>query len=126
MASYRARRRHAPNWQGAWGGLHWTSAPDSVSAGPPASSTTGGRSRRGTGVGESCFMDSAPPTPGAAAAAAAAAGGVPGRLGGNGTRADEVVAAAAFSSADRPAALAAREAVADPAVDLGRRGAGGG
>jgi len=36
------------------------------------------------------------------------------------------VGAAAFSSADRPAALAAREAVADPAVDLGRRGAGGG
>ena len=37
-----------------------------------------------------------------------------------------MVGAAAFSSADRPAALEAREAVADPAVDSDRRGAGGG
>jgi len=58
--------------------------------------------------------------------AAAAAGGVPGRLGGSGTRAAAVVGAAALSSADRPSALDAREAVADPAVDLDRRGAGGG
>jgi len=34
--------------------------------------------------------------------------------------------AAAFSSADRPAARDAREAVSDPAVDLDRRGAGAG
>jgi len=50
--------------------------------------------------------------------ATVAAGGVPGRLGGRGTRAVAVVGAAAWSSADRPAALDAREAVADPAVDL--------
>jgi len=71
-------------------------------------------------------LGSFPPTAGAAAAATAAAGGVPGRLGGNGTRVTAVVGATAFSSADRPAALDAREAVADPAVDLDRRGAGGG
>jgi len=70
-------------------------------------------------------MGSSPRTA-CAAAAAAAAGGVPGRLGGNGTRAAAVAGAAAFSSADRPAALDAREAVADPAVDLDRRGAGAG
>ena len=71
-------------------------------------------------------MGSSPSTAGAAAAAAAAAGGVRGRLGGSGTRAAAVEGAAALSSADRPAALDAREAVADPVVDLDRRGAGGG
>jgi len=71
-------------------------------------------------------MESSPRTACAAVAAAAAAGGVPGRLGGNGTRAAAVAGAAAFSSPDRPAALDAREAVADPAVDLDRRRAGGG
>jgi len=71
-------------------------------------------------------MGSSPRTACAAAAAAAAAGGVPGRLGGNGTRAAAVAGAAAFSSADGPAALDAREAVADPSVDLNSRGAGGG
>jgi len=71
-------------------------------------------------------MGSSPQTAGIAAAAAAAAGGVLGRLDGNGTRAATVVGAAAFSSADRPAALDARDSVADPAVDLDRRGAGGG
>ena len=71
-------------------------------------------------------MGSSPPTAGAAADAAVAAGGVPGRLCGRGTRAGIVVGAAARSSADRPAALDAREAVADPAEDLDRRGAGGG
>jgi len=70
-------------------------------------------------------MGSSPPTAGAAAAAAAAAGGVPGRLGGNGTRAAAVIGAVAFSSADRPAALDVWEAVAEPAVDLDRRGVGG-
>jgi len=71
-------------------------------------------------------MGSSPPTAGAAAVAAAAASGVPGRLDGSGTRAAAVVRAAALSSADRPAALDARKAVADPAVVLDRRGAGGG
>jgi len=71
-------------------------------------------------------MGSSPPTAGASVVAAVAAGGVPGRLSGRGTRAGAVVRAAAWSSADRPAALDAREAVADPAVDLDRRGAGGG
>jgi len=71
-------------------------------------------------------MGSSPPTAGAAAVAAAAAGRVPGRLGGSGTRAAAVVGAAALSSADRPVALDAREAVADPAVDLDRPRAGGG
>ena len=70
-------------------------------------------------------MGSSPPTAGAAAAAAAAAGGVPGRLGGNDTRAAAALGAAAFLSADRPAALDAREAFVDPAVDFDRRGAGG-
>jgi len=69
-------------------------------------------------------MGSSPRTT-CASAAAAAAGGVPGRIGGNGTRAAVVAGAAAFSSADRPAALDAREAVADPAVGLDGRGAGG-
>ena len=59
-------------------------------------------------------MGSSPPTAGAAVVAAVAAGGVPGRLSGRGTRAGAVVGAAAWSSADRPAALDAREAVADP------------
>jgi len=71
-------------------------------------------------------MGSSPPTAGAAAASAAAAGGVPGRIGGNGTRAAAVVGAAAFLSADRSAALDAREAVAHLAVDLDRRMACGG
>jgi len=71
-------------------------------------------------------MGSSPPIAGAAVGAAVAAGGVPGRLGGRGTRAGAVEGAAAWSSADRPAALDAREAVADPAVDSDRRGAGGG
>jgi len=94
MASYRARRRHSPKWLGAWGGVQWTSAPVSATAGP-ASSTAGGRTRRGTCGGESCFMGSSPPTAGAAVVTAVAAGGVPGRLGGNGTRAGAVVGAAA-------------------------------
>ena len=71
-------------------------------------------------------MRSCPPTAGTAPVAAVAAGGVPGRLEGSGTRAAAVVGAAAWSSADRPAARDAREAVADPAVDLDRRRAGGG
>jgi len=71
-------------------------------------------------------MGSSSPLPGAAAAAAAAAGGVPGRLGGSGTRAAAMHGAAASSSADRVAALDAREADADPAVALDRRGGGGG
>jgi len=71
-------------------------------------------------------MGSSPPTAGAAAVAAVASGGVPGRLGASGTRAAAVVGAAAWSSADRRAAFDAQEAVADPAVDLNRRGAGGG
>ena len=70
-------------------------------------------------------MGSSPQTAGSAATAAAAAGGVPGRLGGNVTRAAAGIGAAAFSSADRRAARDARETVADPAVDLGWRGAGG-
>ena len=71
-------------------------------------------------------MGSSPPSAGAAVVAAVAAGGVPGRLVGSGTRAGAVVGATAWSSADRPAALDALEAVADPAVDLDLRGAGGG
>jgi len=71
-------------------------------------------------------MGSSPPPAGAASAAADAAGGVPGRLAGNGTRAAAVVGAAASSSADRPVALDAQEAVSDPAVALDRQGAGGG
>jgi len=50
---------------------------------------------------------------------------VPGRLGGSGTRAAAVPGPAASSSADRVAALDKREADADPAVDLDRRGGGG-
>jgi len=71
-------------------------------------------------------MGSSLPSPGAATAAAAAAGGVPGRLGGSGTRAAAVRGTAASSSADRIAALDAREAHADHAVDLDRRGGGRG
>jgi len=71
-------------------------------------------------------MGLSPPSPGAAAAATAAAGRVPGRLGGSGTRATTVRGTAASSSADRVAALDAREADADPAVDLYRREGGGG
>jgi len=71
-------------------------------------------------------MGSSLPPPGAAAAATAAAGGVPGRLRGSGTRAASVRGTAASSSANRVAALDAREADADPAVDLNRRGGGGG
>jgi len=59
-------------------------------------------------------------------AAAAATSGVPGRLRGKSTWAAAVAGAAATSLADRPAALDARNADADPAVDLERRGAGGG
>jgi len=57
--------------------------------------------------------------------AASAAGGVPGRLGGSGTRAAAVRGPAAPSPVDRVAALDTREADADPAVDLDRRGGGG-
>jgi len=71
-------------------------------------------------------MASSRPSPGAAAAAAAAAGGVSGRLGGSGTRAAAIRGATAFSSADCVAALYAREADADFAADLDRRGGGGG
>jgi len=71
-------------------------------------------------------MGSPPPLLGAAMAAAAAAGGVPGWLGGSGTRAPAVRCAVASTSADRVAARDAREADADPAVDLDRRGGGGG
>jgi len=71
-------------------------------------------------------MGSSPPAVGAAATAATAAGGVPGRLDGNGIRAAPVVGAPAAPSADRPAQLHARDAVADHAVDLDRGGAGGG
>jgi len=71
-------------------------------------------------------MASSPPTAGAAASAATATGGVPSRLGGNGKRAAAGIGAAAFTSADCPAALDALEAVTYPAADLGRRGAGGG
>jgi len=53
------------------------------------------------------------------AAAAAASGDVPGRLGGNRTGAAAVAGGAATSSADRPAALDGRDAVAaaDPDAD---------
>jgi len=71
-------------------------------------------------------MGSSRPSPGAAAAAAAAAGGVPGRLGGSGTRAAAMLGATASSSADCVAALDGREADADFAADLDRRGGGGG
>jgi len=70
-------------------------------------------------------MGSSLPSPGAATAAAATVGGVPGRLGGSGTRAAAVRGTAASSSADLVAALDAREADADPALDLHRRGGGG-
>ena len=108
---------------GAWGGVHWTSAPGPAG---PAASTFGRRPRRGTSGGDSCSIRSSPPSPGAAAAATAAAGGVPGRLGGSGTRFAAMRGTAASSSADRVAALDAREADADPVVDLDRRGGGGG
>jgi len=67
-------------------------------------------------------MGSSPASPGAASAA----GGVAGRLGGSGTRAAAERGPAASSSADRVGALDAREADADPTVDLDRRGGGGG
>jgi len=51
---------------------------------------------------------------------------VPGRLGGSGKRAAALRATAASSSADRVAALDARDADADPAVDFDRREGGGG
>ena len=71
-------------------------------------------------------MRSSPPSSGAAGAATAAAGGVQGRLGGSGTRAAAVRGAAASLSADRVAALDAREADADPAVNFDRREGGSG
>ena len=58
--------------------------------------------------------------------AAPAAGGVAGRLGGSGTRAAAERDPTASSPADRVGTLDAREADADPAVDLDRRGGGGG
>jgi len=67
-------------------------------------------------------MGSSPASPGAASAA----GGVAGQLGGSGTRAAAVRGPAASSPADRVGALDARQADADPAVDLYRRGGGGG
>ena len=67
-------------------------------------------------------MGSSPASPGAASAA----GGVAGWLGGSGTRAAVARGSAASSPADRGGALDAREADADPAVDLDRRGGGGG
>jgi len=70
-------------------------------------------------------MGSSPPSSGAGVAATAAARGVPGRLGGSGTRSAAGRGTAASSSADRVAALDAREADADHAVDLDRRGGGG-
>jgi len=67
-------------------------------------------------------MSSSPASPGAASAA----GGVLNRLVGSGTRAAAVRGPAASSPADRVTALDAREADADPAVDLDRRmGVGG-
>jgi len=51
---------------------------------------------------------------------------VQGRLGGSGTRAAAVRGAAASLSADRVAALDAREADADPAVNFDRREGGSG
>jgi len=71
-------------------------------------------------------MGSFLPSLGAAAGVAAAPGGVPGRLGGSSTRAAAMQSTAASSSADRIAALDAREADADPPVDLDRRGGGSG
>ena len=67
-------------------------------------------------------MGSSPASPGSAAAA----GGVAGRLGGSGTRAATARDPTASSPADRVGALDAREADADPADDLDRRGGGGG
>jgi len=58
-------------------------------------------------------MGSSPASPGAASAAVE----VPGRLGGSGTCAAAVRGPAASSPDDRVAALDAREADADPAVD---------
>jgi len=62
----------------------------------------------------------------ASAGAAPAAGGVTGRLGGSGTRAAAKPDPTASSPVDRVGALNARKADADPAVDLDRRGGGGG
>jgi len=67
-------------------------------------------------------MGSSPASPGAASAA----GEVAGRLGGSGTRAAAERGPAVSSPADRVGAPDAREADADPAVDLDRRGGGGG
>jgi len=67
-------------------------------------------------------MGSSPASPGAASTV----GGVAGRLGGSNTRAAAERGPAASSPADRVGALDAREADADPAVDLDRRGGGGG
>jgi len=67
-------------------------------------------------------MRSSPASPGVASTA----GGVAGRLGCRGTRAAAERGPAASSQADRVGALDAREADADPAVDLDRREAGGG
>jgi len=67
-------------------------------------------------------MGSFPASPGAAPAA----GRVAGWLGSSGTRAAAERDPTASSIADRVGALDAREADADPAVDLDRRGRGGG
>lgn len=101
---------------GAWGGVHWRSAPGTAPIGP-AYSTAGGRTRRKTGGWESRFMSSSRLE--GPAAAAAASGEVSGRLGGNRTGAAAVAGGAATSSADRPSALDGRDAVAvaDPDAD---------
>jgi len=67
-------------------------------------------------------MGSSSASPGAAPAA----GGAAGRLGGSGTRAAAERDPTASSPADHVGALDAREADADPAVALDRRGGGGG
>jgi len=67
-------------------------------------------------------MESSSASPGAASAA----GGVAGRLGNSGTRAAAERGPATSSPVDRVGALDAREADADPAVDLDRRGGRGG
>jgi len=71
-------------------------------------------------------MGASPSSLGAAAAPTAISEGIPGLLGGSRTRAVTVQGTAASSSADRVAALDAREADADFAVDLHRRGCGDG
>jgi len=119
IAEYSVRRRKSPNWLGAEGGVHWTNAPGPAG---PASSTAGRRPRRGTGGGDSCSMGSSPHRPAPPRPPPPPPGGGPSRLGGSGTRAAAVRGTAASSSADRVAALDAREADADPAVDLDPRG----